>query len=118
MWLLSLGIDFELIESLQDDPQLTDLPVLLLADSGYGPSNPPEWLEALCPQLALLSVAADNFQGRPDPAVLEAVQGRNLLRRDRNGWVEVETDGEQMWVEVDSRRNLRGIPPAVGRWSV
>jgi competence protein ComEC len=101
--LLPLGIDFELIESLQDDPQLKDLPVLLLADSGYGPSNPPEWLDKLNPQLVLLSVAADDYQGRPDSAVLEAVEGRNLLRTDRDGWIEVETDGEQMWVEAEKK---------------
>jgi competence protein ComEC len=101
--LLPLGIDFELLESLGDDPRLKDLPVLLVADSGYGPSNPPEWLDALNPQLVLLSVAADDYQGRPDPAVLETVDGRNMLRTDRNGWVEVSTDGEQLWVEVEQR---------------
>jgi hypothetical protein len=34
---------------------------------------------------------------------LEALAGRDLLRTDRNGWVEVETDGEQLWVEVERR---------------
>ena len=55
------------------------------------------------PQLVLLSVAADDYQGRPDSAVLEAVEGRNLLRTDRDGWIEVETDGEQMWVEAEKK---------------
>jgi hypothetical protein len=32
--------------------------VLLLADSGYAPLNPPEWIANLQPQVALLSVAA------------------------------------------------------------
>jgi uncharacterized protein YraI len=32
---------------------------------------------------------------------LEAVQGYTLLCTDRNGWIEVSTDGEQMWVEVE-----------------
>jgi beta-lactamase superfamily II metal-dependent hydrolase len=51
--------------------------------------------------VVLLSVAAGDTQGRPDPQVLEAVQGRTLLRTDQNGWIELTTDGEQMWVEVE-----------------
>jgi predicted membrane metal-binding protein len=29
--------------------------------------------------------------------------GINSLRTDRNGWIELSTDGEQMWVEVERR---------------
>jgi hypothetical protein len=48
-------------------------------------------------------VAADDYQGRPDLALLEALEGRNLLRTDRNGWMEIITDGEQMWMEVERK---------------
>jgi hypothetical protein len=34
---------------------------------------------------------------------LEVVEGYTLLRTDRNGWIELSTDGERMWVEVDKR---------------
>jgi hypothetical protein len=30
------------------------------------------------------------------------VQEYNLLRTDRDGWIEIRTDGQQMWVEVES----------------
>jgi hypothetical protein len=33
--------------------------------------------------------------------VLEAVRGRTLLRTDRNGWIDLSKDWEQMWVEVE-----------------
>jgi hypothetical protein len=33
--------------------------------------------------------------------VLNAVKGYNLLRTDKNGWIEVTTDGEKMWVTVE-----------------
>jgi hypothetical protein len=36
----------------------------------------------------------------PSPETLEAVEGYSLLRTDRNGWIELSKDGEQMWVEV------------------
>ena len=27
--------------------------------------------------------------------------GYTLLRTDRNGWIQLSTDGEQLWVEVE-----------------
>jgi len=42
-------------------------------------------------------------QGLPSPETLEAVEGYSLLRTDRNGWIELTTDGQQMWVEVERR---------------
>jgi hypothetical protein len=56
---------------------------------------------ALYAVLALLSVAAGDEQGRPDAKTLEALEGYQLLRTDQNGWIEVSTDGERLWVEVE-----------------
>jgi hypothetical protein len=42
--------------------------------------------------------------GFPDAEVLETQQGNGSLRIDRNGWIELTTDGEQMWVEVERMR--------------
>jgi len=98
--LLPVGLDFETMDELSADPELTQVIALLLAESGYAPVNPPEWIEKLRPQVLLLSVAADDREGLPDPETLEAVEGYTLLRTDRNGWIELTTDGEQMWVEV------------------
>jgi beta-lactamase superfamily II metal-dependent hydrolase len=101
--LLPIGIDFDSLERLQADPSLAPVTALLLAESGYTPANPPEWIEKLRPQVVLLSVAAGDREGRPDAETLEAVEGFTLLRTDRNGWIEITTDGEQMWVEVERR---------------
>jgi hypothetical protein len=57
----------------------------------------------LNPQLVLLSVSARDGDGRPAPEMLETVQGYTLLRTDRNGWIELSTDGEQMWVELERK---------------
>jgi hypothetical protein len=32
---------------------------------------------------------------------LKAVEGYTLLRTDRNGWIQISTDGERMWVEAE-----------------
>jgi beta-lactamase superfamily II metal-dependent hydrolase len=51
----------------------------------------------------LLSVAAGDKDGRPDRETLETIQGYTLLRTDQNGWIQLSTDGGQMWVEVEKR---------------
>jgi competence protein ComEC len=98
--LLPIGAGFEDMEALRYGRAVGWVSALMLADSGYAPANPPEWIANLNPQLVLLSVSARDGQGRPSVEVLEAVQGYTLLRTDRNGWIELTTDGDQMWVEV------------------
>jgi len=73
-------------------------------DSGLpGAANPLEWVEKRRSQVVLLSVVAGDWEGRLDPETLEAVEGYTLLRTDRNGWIELRTDGEQLWAEVERR---------------
>ncbi|HUV26416.1 MAG TPA: hypothetical protein VMW34_03530, partial [Anaerolineales bacterium] len=101
--LLPIGLDFELLSDLQSQPGLKGTTAVLLAESGFAPVNPREWFEALNPQVILLSVAAGDPQGLPSPETLAAVEGYHLLRTDRNGWIELITDGEQLWVEVERK---------------
>ncbi len=101
--LLPLGLDFDGMQRMQRAGLPGRVDVLLLADSGYAPLNPPEWITYLDPRLALLSVAPGDRDGLPDAATLAALGGRTLLRTDRNGWIQLSTDGEQMWVEVERR---------------
>ena len=82
---------------------LVPVSALLMAESGYAPVNPPEWIAKLKPQVVLLSVAPDDRQGLPSPDTLRAIEGDSLLRTDQNGWLQLSTDGEQMWVEVERR---------------
>jgi competence protein ComEC len=101
--LLPIGLEFEGMERLLVEPSLGAQTALLLAESGYAPLNPPEWIEKWQPGVILLSVAAGDPDGRPDPETLEAAQGYTLLRTDLNGWIHLNTDGERMWVEVERR---------------
>jgi competence protein ComEC len=101
--LLPVGMGFEHLEALDYGRRIGPVSALLLGDHGYAPANPPEWIANLRPQLALLSVASDDRRVLPSPETLEAVEGYSLLRTDRNGWIEVSTDGERMWVEVERR---------------
>jgi competence protein ComEC len=61
----------------------------------------PEWIANLNPELVLLSVDPADENGMPDSEVLESVKDFELLRTDQNGWIEITTDGTQMWVNVE-----------------
>jgi beta-lactamase superfamily II metal-dependent hydrolase len=82
---------------------MRNISALLLAESGYAPVNPPELIEHLSPQVVLLSVAAADKTGLPSSETVQALEGYNLLRTDKNGWIQITTDGNQMWVEVEKK---------------
>ncbi|MGA7195225.1 MAG: ComEC/Rec2 family competence protein [Anaerolineales bacterium] len=95
--LLPIGENFDTLDNLQNGKTVGPVTVLLLSQSGYAPLTPPEWIQNLNPRLVVLSVAAGDQSGLPDQDTLDALNGYSLLRTDRNGWIEVTTDGQQMW---------------------
>ncbi len=101
--LLPVGMSFEALDELRNGAAVGPVSLLLLADAGYAASNPPEWIAALNPELVVLSVAAADENGMPDGEVLEALKGFTLLRTDQNGWIDLSTDGTQLWVNVEKQ---------------
>ena len=101
--LLPIGMSFEALEELRNGADVGPVSVLSLADSGYGPSNPPEWIANVNPEVVVLSVSAADENGMPDSDVLESIKDYQLLRTDQNGWVEITSDGERMWVNVERK---------------
>jgi competence protein ComEC len=99
--LLPIGLDFDSLGMLQQDRRQLPVTALLLAESGYAPLNPPKWIWRWKPQVVLLSVGAGDREGRPDSEILQTLEGYTLLRTDRNGWIELSTDGERLWMEVE-----------------
>jgi competence protein ComEC len=108
---LPVGMNFEEMEALKDGRAVGPVSALLLAGHGYAPANPPEWIANLRPQVVLLSLAEGDPEGLLSPETLAAVAGYPLLRTDVNGWIELTTDGEQMWVEVE--RKYGSLIPAL-----
>jgi Predicted hydrolase (metallo-beta-lactamase superfamily) len=96
-------MSFEAMDELRNGASIGPVSVLSLADSGYAPSNPPEWINNLNPELILLSVEAGDKDGMPDAEVLETIKDYSLLRTDESGWVEISTNGEQMWVTAERK---------------
>jgi competence protein ComEC len=101
--LLPVGMNLDTLLELENGKKIGPVTALLLADSGLAQLNPPEWIANLQPQLVILSVAAGDQNGLPDPTVLEGLAGSSLLRTDRKGWIEISTDGQKMWVEVERK---------------
>jgi competence protein ComEC len=101
--LLPVGMNFDTLAELNNGKKVGTVTALLLADSGYAPVNPPEWVEALRPQLVVLSVGSGDPDGLPAQSVLDELAGITLLRTDRNGWITVSTDGAGLWVEVEKK---------------
>ena len=99
--LLPVGMSFDALAELQADESLRPLTALLLADSGRTQLNSADWISFLDPQMAILSVSADNFRGLPHQETLDALGERLLLRTDVNGWIEISSDGQFIWVEVE-----------------
>jgi len=99
--LLPIGMSEGMLEELEYGNVIGNVDVLLLADSGYAPSNPPDIIENVNPKLVVLSVAAGDPNGLPSESVLESLDGFSVLRTDRSGWISVITDGDQLRVEVE-----------------
>ena len=101
--LLPVGMNFDAQEEFHFGKDIKTTSLLLLADSGYAPTNPPEWIANLSPQLIVLSVAAGDPDGLPHESTLDAIEDYPILRTDFNGWIEISTDGRQMSVKVQKQ---------------
>jgi competence protein ComEC len=75
--------------------------VLKAAHHGACTSTTSEFLVAVDPALAVISVGAENTFGHPCEEVLERLEGLPLYRTDQHGAVEVISDGTKLWVEVE-----------------
>jgi hypothetical protein len=95
------GPDPETIAGLLRSGITQPVTAFLLADGGYAAVNPPKWLEKGDPQLALLLLEAGDVRGRPSAETLQALAGVPLLRTGQRGWIELISDRQQVWVEVE-----------------
>lgn len=74
--------------------------VLKVGHHGSRGSTSPRFLEAVKPQVAVISVGQNTF-GHPAPEVLARLAGTRLFRTDRDGSVEIITDGKGLWVRTE-----------------
>ncbi|MBP6017094.1 MAG: DNA internalization-related competence protein ComEC/Rec2 [Candidatus Promineofilum sp.] len=82
---------------------LHDIVVLKAGHHGANTSSGAPFLAAISPQIVIISAGADNSYGHPAPAMLAraAAVGAAVLRTDDMGTIEVVSDGQRMWWEVE-----------------
>jgi competence protein ComEC len=82
--------------------------VIKVAHHGSLTSTAPEFLQALAPRAAVVSVGRANTFGHPAPAVLARYRavGAEVFRTDRDGAVMLTTDGRSMRMEAFSGRRF------------
>ncbi len=85
--------------------------VLKIGHHGSRSSSSLPFLETVRPRLALLSVGARNPFGNPHPEVLERCRslGMLVLRTDRDGSLDVATDGRRLWVRTSGEAEERRL---------
>jgi beta-lactamase superfamily II metal-dependent hydrolase len=102
--LLPIGANLDALDSLEQGASVGPVGVLLLAQGGYAPLMPSQWLDSLSPQLVIISVGLADRDGLPSAETLELLEDYPVLRTDQNGWIEISTDGSRMWVSAERAR--------------
>ncbi|MEO8578232.1 MAG: MBL fold metallo-hydrolase [Gemmatimonadales bacterium] len=76
--------------------------VLKVGHHGSSTSSTDDFLSAVNPALAVISVGADNLYGHPSADVLAALSrvGARTMRTDRSGTIVVRSDGKRITVEA------------------
>ena len=104
--LLPIGMNFTALEELSMGKDIGPVNLLLIADSGYAPVNPQDWLANLAPEILVLSVEAGDKDGLPQEEIQAVLDEHPGLRTDYNGWIHVATDGERVWFDVQKQTQL------------
>jgi competence protein ComEC len=84
------------------DPGAVRAEVLKVGHHGSRTSSTPEFVDAVAPRLALVSVGVGNMYGHPSPEVMERLTaaGATVLRTDQLGPIVIRTDGARIAVEA------------------
>ena len=79
-----------------------DATALKVSHHGAQSATSAAFLAAVTPQVALISVGADNRYGHPADVVVQRLESANtlVLRTDERGTIELATDGTQMWIKT------------------
>jgi len=75
--------------------------VLKAAHHGSCSSTTQAFLDAVEPEVVVISVGAENRFGHPCAEVLERLDGLPVYRTDEQGAVELISDGARVWVETE-----------------
>ena len=92
-------VEHRLVGAMRESPLQST--VLKAAHHGSCSSTTQEFLNAVGPEVVVISVGADNRFGHPCAEVLERLEYVPVYRTDERGAVELISDGAQVWVETE-----------------
>lgn len=84
----------------ENRPEFLHADVLKVGHHGSKNSTMPEFLDAVNPQISVISAGEENPYGHPNPELLERLEEKRsrVLRTDRDGAVQILTDGHTLEV--------------------
>ena len=104
-FLLAADIESEAEERMANGGAELGSTVLKVAHHGSKSSTTPRFLNAVRPAIAVVSAGMENPYGHPSPAVMKrleaAVGAENVYRTDRDGSVEIVSDGATVWARTE-----------------
>ncbi len=88
--------------------------VLKVAHHGSRTSSTEEFLDAVSPAFAVISVGLDNSYGLPSHDVIDRLRARGamVLRTDRDGLIGIRSDGRRIQVETNREMSKSAVEPA------
>ncbi len=84
--------------------------VLKVGHHGSAGSTSSDFVDAVRPSVAAISVGAENSFGHPSPSTLLRLAGLPIFRTDRNGTLRFETDGRRLWAGTE-RGSFQVVDP-------
>ena len=79
--------------------------ILKVAHHGSKSSITPQFLQAVSPAFAVISVGADNIYGHPHPQTIQTLSEKmpqeRILLTSQLGSIQFETDGHRLWLKTD-----------------
>ena len=103
-FLLTGDLEAEGEQWLLDNGKPIAATVLKLGHHGSDSSTTSNFLSAVAPSYAIISVGADNRFDHPAQSVLDRLdrQGNiTLLRTDEQGAIDFVTDGQHLWIQTE-----------------
>jgi competence protein ComEC len=101
-FLLTGDIEVEAEEELIQSGADLRATVLKVPHHGSATSSSAAFVQAVQPELSVVSVGQNNPFGHPVPSVMERLgEASFVLRTDEHGTIEMSTDGHKVWVDTE-----------------
>ncbi len=103
-FLLTSEVSDKATRTLLNSGQYLGATVLQLPSNGR--VSPDEWRKAARPQVVVIEAEEGNQKAQPDDSLLKRLNADQIpvYRTDRNGTIEIATDGKQLWISASRRQ--------------